>query len=126
MGSGRRMVHIGGYIAFWLFTALFIAFLTIAILLSKLLAPSKPNPIKKNIYECGQPPFGRALSFRVTGALRYFGYAVVFFALDAFTWIILTSVYAPTPITMMAVALYTIIILIGIGYFLSELDKLVR
>ena len=120
------MVHIGGYIAFWLFTALFIAFLSIAILTSKLLAPSKPNPIKRNIYECGQPPFGRAFSFRITGALRYFGYAVVFFALDAFTWIILTSVYAPTPITMMAVALYTIIILIGVGYFLSELGKLVR
>jgi len=120
------MFHIGGYIAFWLFTALFIAFLSIAILISKLLAPSKPNPIKKNIYECGQPPFGRALSFRVTGALRYFGYAVIFFALDAFTWIILTSVYSPSPLTLIAVFLYTLIILIGIGYFLSELGKLVR
>jgi len=126
LGSGLRMVYIGGYIAFWLFTALFIVFLSSAILASKLLAPSRPNPIKRNIYECGQPPFGRAFSFKVTGALRYFGYAVVFFALDAFTWIILTSVYSPGPVTLMVVALYTLIIFIGIGYFLSELGKLVR
>ena len=62
----------------------------------------------------------------MTGALRYFGYAVVFFALDAFTWIILTSVYSPSPPILIAVFLYTLIILIGIGYFLSELGKLVR
>ncbi|KYH38823.1 MAG: NADH-quinone oxidoreductase subunit A [Candidatus Bathyarchaeota archaeon B23] len=120
------MLYIGDYIAFWLFAAIFIVFLTSAILTSKLMAPSRPNPIKRNIYECGQPPFGRAFSFRVTGALRYFGYAVIFFALDAFTWVILASVYSLSPLTLMAVALYTLIILIGIGYFLSELRRMVR
>jgi len=126
MGSGPQMVYIGDYIAFWLFTALFIVFLAFTILSSRLLAPIRPNPIKRNIYECGQPPFKRALSFRVTGALRYFGYAVIFFALDAFAWILLASVYSLKPPTLMAVSLYTLITLIGIGYFLSELRRLVR
>lgn len=122
------MIYIGDYIAFWVFTAIFIAFLGSAILIARLIGPVKPNPVKQNIYECGQAPFGRASSFRITGITRYFGYAVVFFALDAFSWVVLTAAMSIN-FSLEAIAIvsvYTVIVLIGIGYFLSELNKLVR
>ena len=122
------MINIGGYIAFWIFTAIFVAFLGSAILIARLIGPLKPNPTKGTIYECGQEPFGRASNFRITGITRYFGYAVVFFALDAFSWVVLTAAMSIN-FTFEAIAIvsvYTLIVLIGIGYFLSELNKLVR
>ena len=129
MGSDPGlMIYLEGYHAFWIFTFLFVAFLSVAILFAWLFGPFKPNPIKQNIYECGQAPFGEARSFRITGIVRYFGYAVVFFALDAFSWVVLTAALSVTFSleTVALVSVYTLIVLIGIGYFLSELRKLVR
>lgn len=122
------MIYIGGYLAFWIFTAIFLVFLGVAILIARLIGPLKPNPIKSTIYECGQEPFGKASGFRITGTTRYFGYAVVFFALDAFSWVVLMAATSIT-FTLKSIAIvsvYTFIVLIGIGYFLSELKKLVR
>ena len=122
------MIYIDGYIAFWIFTAIFLVFLASAIVVARLIGPIKPNPTKGTIYECGQEPFGRASNFRITGVTRYFGYAVVFFALDAFSWVILTAAMSInfSLETIAVVSVYTVIVLIGIGYFLSELKKLVR
>ncbi len=122
------MIYLGDYIAFWLFAAIFVAFLSLAIIFARLIGPLKPNPIKENIYECGQTPFGRALNLRITGAVRYFGYAVAFFALDAFSWMVLTSAISTSirPEAMAISSLYVLIVLVGIGYFLSELRKVVR
>ena len=122
------MLYIGDHLAFWIFSTIFIAFLGSAILIARLIGPLKPNPTKGTIYECGQEPFGRASSFRITGITRYFGYAVVFFALDAFSWVVLTAAMsiAFSRETISIVSVYTLIVLIGIGYFLSELNKLVR
>lgn len=122
------MVYIGDYLAFWIFTIIFVAFLGSAILIARLIGPIKPNPIKQNIYECGQAPYGRASGFRITGITRYFGYAVIFFALDAFSWVVLTAAMPLTfhPETIAIVSVYTLVVLIGIGYFLAELKKLVR
>jgi len=122
------MLYIGDHLAFWVFTAVFIAFLSVAILIARLFGPIKPNSIKQNIYECGQAPFGRASGFRITGIVRYFGYAVVFFALDAFSWVVLTAAISIkfSLETVTAVSVYTLIVLVGIGYFLAELRKMVR
>lgn len=122
------MIYLEGYLAFWIFTLIFIAFLSVTILIARLFGPIKPNPIKQSTYECGQAPFGKASSFRITGITRYFGYAVVFFALDAFSWVVLMAAMSITfsPETIAVVSVYTLIVLVGIGYFLSELRKLVR
>ncbi len=122
------MIYLGDHVAFWLFAAVFVAFLSLAIIFARWIGPLKPNPIKENIYECGQTPFGRALNFRITGAVRYFGYAVVFFALDAFSWMVLTSAMSISsrPESMAFSSLYILIVLAGVAYFLSELRKVVR
>ncbi|MFP3952091.1 MAG: NADH-quinone oxidoreductase subunit A [Candidatus Bathyarchaeia archaeon] len=121
------MIYIGDHIAFWLFTFIELGFLSIAILISRLIGPVKPNKTKETIYECGQPPFSPADEFRLLGITRYFGYAVVFFALDAFAWVLLTAAISiHFDLKMIAiVSFYVLVVLIGISYFLIEHKKMV-
>lgn len=122
------MYQISGFQAFWAFAFIDIGFLAIAIIAARLVSPKKPNEIKVTTYECGQPPFGEARSFRLTGISRYFGYAVAFFALDAFGWMVLTSALSLTITTELItiIAVYTLIIFTGIAYFLHEKEYLVN
>ncbi|MGQ9679201.1 MAG: NADH-quinone oxidoreductase subunit A [Candidatus Bathyarchaeia archaeon] len=126
--DGYIMIYIDEHMAFWIFTGIFIGFLGVAILIARLIGPIKPNKIKETTYECGQKPFGSARSFRITGITKYFGYAVVFFALDAFSWIILTAAISLSvnPSMIISVTIYTIIVLVGIWYFLTEVKRLVE
>jgi NADH:ubiquinone oxidoreductase subunit 3 (subunit A) len=121
------MLYIGDHVAFWLFASIEIGFLVFAVVVARLISAKKPNKIKETIYECGQEPFGNARDFRILGITRYFGYAVIFFALDAFAWVILTAAMSINFAlnTIAIVSVYILIVLIGIGYFLSELKKLV-
>ena len=121
------MIYIGDHLAFWTFASVEVSFLVFAIIVARLISPKKPNKIKTTIYECGQEPFGAAKDFKVLGILRYFGYAVVFFALDAFAWVVLTAEMSInfTFNTIAVVSVYVLVVLVGIGYFLAELKKLV-
>lgn len=122
------MMFIGDHLAFWTFASIEVSFLAFAILVAWLIGAKKPNKIKKTIYECGQTPLGAAKDFRILGITRYFGYAVVFFALDAFAWVLLTAAMSInfTLEVIAVVSIYVLIVLIGIGYFLAELKKMVR
>ncbi len=122
------MIYIGDHLAFWAFASIEIGFLAIAIIVARLISAKKPNKIKATIYECGQNPVGEARSYRMLGITRYFGYAVVFFALDAFAWVVLTAAMSInfTLQTIAIVSLYVLVVLVGVGYFLAELNKLVR
>ena len=122
------MIYIGDHLAFWIFTTTEIGFLAVAIIAARLIGAKKPNKIKATIYECGQEPFGAAKDYKILGITRYFGYAVVFFALDAFAWVILTAAMSINfnLETISVVTVYVAVVLVGIGYFLTELKKLVR
>ncbi len=122
------MVYLGDHLAFWAFAFIEIGFLLFAILAAWLISAKQPNKIKKTIYECGQEPFGNANDYKILGITRYFGYAVVFFALDAFAWVVLTAAMSInfTFEGVAIVSVYILVVLIGIGYFLAELGKLVR
>ena len=122
------MMYIGDHLAFWIFTTTERGFLAVVIIASRLIGAKKPNKIKATIYECGQEPFGAAKDYKVLGITRYFGYAVVFFALDAFAWVILTAAISINfnLETISVVTVYVAVVLVGIGYFLTELKKLVR
>jgi NADH:ubiquinone oxidoreductase subunit 3 (subunit A) len=101
--------------------------LGLLIAVSWLFGAKKPNEIKTTTYECGQDPFGDASDYKLLGISRYFGYAVIFFALDAFGWVVLTAAMSInfSLKTIASVSMYILIVLIGIGYFLTELNKLV-
>ncbi len=122
------MIYLGDHLAFWIFAATEIGFLAFAIIVARLLGAKKPNKIKTTIYECGQEPFGAAKDYKILGITRYFGYAVVFFALDAFAWVIFTAAMSINFSfeTISIVSIYVAVVLVGIGYFLNELKKLVR
>ena len=122
------MIYLGDHLAFWTFASIEVSFLVFAIIVARLISPKKPNKIKTTIYECGQEPYGAAKDFKMLGILRYFGYAVVFFALDAFAWVVLTAAMSInfTFNTIAVVSIYVLVVLVGIGYFLAELKKLVR
>lgn len=122
------MIYVGDHLAFWMFAVIEIGFLSLAIISARLISAKKPNPIKETIYECGQEPMGAAKDYRMLGIVRYFGYAVVFFALDAFAWVVLTAAMSiqVSVGAIASVSLYVFIILIGVGYFLSELNNLVK
>ena len=122
------MIYIGDHLAFWIFTTTEIGFLALAIVVARLIGAKKPNEIKATIYECGQEPFGAAKDYKILGITRYFGYAVVFFALDAFAWVILTAAMSINfnLQTISIVTVYVAVVFVGIGYFLTELKKLVR
>ena len=122
------MYQISGFQAFWAFALIDFGFLALAVMAARLVSPKKPNAIKVTTYECGQEPIGEARTFRLTGISRYFGYAVAFFALDAFGWMVLTSAMSIriTVELITIIAIYTFIIFTGIAYFLHEKDNLVN
>ena len=122
------MLTISGAQSFWIFAGIELGFLSIAILAARLIGAKKPNETKTTIYECGQKPYGAARSFRLLGITRYFGYAVAFFALDAFAWIILTTAISVsfTLETVSILLVYSLIIALGLAYFLAERKNLVR
>ena len=122
------MYQISGSQAFWAFAVIDFAFLALAVISARLVSPKKPNPIKNTIYECGQDPYGGAKTFRLLGISRYFGYAVAFFALDAFAWVLLTSAvsFQMTSELISIIAIYAFIIFSGIAYFLVEKNNLVN
>jgi len=117
-----------GFHAFWLFLVIDFLFLVLAIVSARLVSPKKPTPEKQTTYECGQPPFGEARSFKLTGISRYYGYAVVFFAVDAFGWMVLTSslsMQTAGPVVK-SLVVYSLVIFAGIAYFLFERNNMVN
>jgi NADH:ubiquinone oxidoreductase subunit 3 (subunit A) len=122
------MLYIGDHLAFWIFAVVMPGLLALLIVISRIFGAVKPNETKTTTYECGQDPFGDASDWRLLGIARYFGYAVVFFALDAFGWVVLTAAMSIDLSlgTIAIVSVYTLVVLTGVAYFLSELHKVVR
>ncbi len=122
------MLYIGDHLAFWIFAVVMPGLLALLIVISRIFGAVKPNETKTTTYECGQDPFGDASEWRLLGIARYFGYAVVFFALDAFGWVVLTAAMSINFSRGMIsiVSIYILIVLTGVAYFLSELHKVVR
>jgi len=122
------MIYIGDHLAFWIFAVVMPGLLALLVVISRIFGAVKPNETKTTTYECGQDPFGDASEWRLLGIARYFGYAVVFFALDAFGWVVLTAAMSINFSRGMIsiVSIYILIVLTGVAYFLSELHKVVR
>lgn len=122
------MLYIGDHLAFWIFAVLMPSLLALLIVISRIFGAVKPNEKKITTYECGQDPFGNASDYRLLGIARYFGYAVVFFALDAFGWVVLTAAISIdfSLGTINIVSVYILVVLTGVAYFISELHNVVR
>lgn len=112
------------YLKLWLFIALFNAVLVAMAVLSKILRPSNSNPTKDSTYECGQPPWGNAHDYMLTGILRYFIYALIFFIFDAVLWMLVTySVTAKTFSNFTGFLVYLSIVFMALVCFLRFSEK---
>ena len=67
------------YGAVLLFGVLSTGFIFIMLLVSKIIRPDKPNPMKNSAYECGEVPTGNAwINFNI----RYYILALIFLLFD--------------------------------------------
>ena len=88
------MASILPYEAFWIYVSLFIFVSVVTILAGYIMGRHKPSPVKEATFECGQEEDIHPHDTYIRGADRYFAYAVAFFILDAFTWILIAAVKA--------------------------------
>lgn len=100
----------------WLFIGVFIAiagvFPLLPIVLAGFLAPSKPNPIKLDTYECGMETVGNTwVQFKV----QYYIYALVFLIFDVETAFLYPWAVAYDVLPMFAVLEGVLFILILVG-----------
>ena len=119
------------YLAFWIFMFLFLIVMLIGLILGKILSklygPHKKTPFKDETFECGQLPFSVAQDHPLTGATRYFVYAVAFFVIDAFAWMLLASAIATTTTVWVIplVAFYIVVTLAGLYYLLKFISEVI-
>jgi NADH-quinone oxidoreductase subunit A len=73
---------ISDYAAVAIFLLIGVGFVLFTFLLSWLIRPSAPNPIKHSTYECGEEPFGSGwIQFNV----RFYIFALIFVIFDVET-----------------------------------------
>lgn len=70
---------IKGYGILAAFVLFSIAFGSAALILSWLIQPKNPNPVKKSTYECGMEPVGDA---RIQFDVKYYMFAILFLIFD--------------------------------------------
>ena len=104
----------------WLYIALFFVVAplipAIAVILPKFIAPSKPNPVKQETYECGMETVGSAwVQFKV----QYYIFALVFLVFDIETVFLFPWAVAFDKLQLFAVfegVLFILILLAGLVY----------
>lgn len=104
----------------WQFIGLFVAiaviFPGVPILLARFISPRKPNPIKQQTYECGIETVGDTwIQFRV----QYYIFALVFVIFDVEAVFLFPIAAAFDQVALFAVvevALFVIVLAIGLGY----------
>jgi NADH:ubiquinone oxidoreductase subunit 3 (subunit A) len=79
------------YEVFWTYLFSFVISTAFTIIAGYILATRIPSSMKFDAFECGQPEDILPHQTYIKGADRYFAYAVAFFILDAFTWIIIAG-----------------------------------
>jgi NADH:ubiquinone oxidoreductase subunit 3 (subunit A) len=108
----------------WLFIGIFIAiagvFPLLPIVIARFIAPSKPNHIKLETYECGMETVGDTwVQFKV----QYYIYALVFLVFDIETAFLFPWAVAFDQIPLFAVVEGVIFILILVGGLLYAWQK---
>ncbi len=103
----------GTVLAFVIFGA---ALLVFALWLQKLLAPSRPNPVKNSTYECGEEPEGKAwIQFNI----RFYVIALIFLIFDVevvflFPWAVVFKELGL--FTLVEMGIFLLILIVGLAY----------
>jgi NADH-quinone oxidoreductase subunit A len=98
------------------------AFVVAALLASRLLAPSKPNPVKNSTYECGEEPVGTPwIRFNT----RFYVIALIFLVFDVevlflFPWAV--SLKKMGLFAWADMAVFILILAVGLAYVWGKGD----
>ena len=99
-----------------IFAAVAVVFPGAPLLVAKLLRPSKPNPIKKQTYECGIETVGASwIQFKV----QYYIFALIFVVFDleaVFLFPIAASLNKLALFAVVEVVLFVVILGVGLAY----------
>lgn len=104
----------------WQFIGIFLAlspiFPAMPVIVNRLLGPKKPNPLKQQTYECGIETVGDTwIQFKV----QYYIFALVFVVFDVEAIFLFPIAAAFDRLTLFAVfevALFVLILAVGLGY----------
>lgn len=104
----------------WQFIGIFLAlspiFPAMPVIVNRLLGPKKPNPLKQQTYECGIETVGDTwIQFKV----QYYIFALVFVVFDVEAIFLFPIAAAFDQLTLFAVfevALFVVILAVGLGY----------
>ena len=122
-----RMVseQIVSYEAFWIYLFTFVISTMLTIIIGYILASRSPSKIKAETFECGQEEDIHPHETFIRGADRYFAYAVAFFILDAFVWILIAGaaslkMYIPTGLF---ISLYIVSLFSVLAYYIFKVRE---
>jgi len=111
------VLNMDGWAFVGIFVVVAIVLLSVPLILSALLAPRKPNPIKSETYECGMETYGDT---RVQLKAQYYIYALVFAVFDIETifllpWAIAYKGFA-TIFPLLEMIVFILILVGGLAY----------
>ncbi|MDH3258575.1 MAG: NADH-quinone oxidoreductase subunit A [Deltaproteobacteria bacterium] len=95
---------------------------TVMLLLSRLLHPRKPNPVKMQPYECGEVPFGQSwIQFNI----RFYVVALIFIIFDVevallYPWAVIFKKLGM--VAFVEAFIFIVILLVGLAYLWKEGD----
>lgn len=95
---------------------------TVMLLLSRLLHPRKPNPVKMQSYECGEVPFGQSwIQFNI----RFYVVALIFIIFDVevamlYPWAVIFKKLGL--VAFVEAFVFIVILLTGLAYLWREGD----
>lgn len=119
-----KMLEYGYIPIFFIAGALFVF---LALFLSRLLTPSKPDPMKQTIYECGETPVGISwIQFNI----RFYIIALAFIIFDVETILILPAIVAYLPalkqytgsFVLIEIVMFVGVLLFGLAYLWAKGD----
>ena len=113
------------YEAFWIYISIFLVSTLLTIVIGYILANRAPSKVKSDTFECGQEEDIHPHETYIRGANRYFAYAVAFFILDAFTWMIIAGAISISTylIAGFLISVYIIILISVLAYYVIKVRE---
>ena len=104
------MVLFGDIGAVFIMGAIGAAFALPTLLIPRLLAPRKPNPIKNAPFECGQVPAGKG---KMHFMMQYYAYLLMFVVFDVMAMFLYAWAAAYQPLALSDISSWMMTIFIG-------------
>jgi len=122
-------VILGPFETFWIYVILFFLTSLGTIEIAWLLSSRKKEPEKYKPFEAGQKMDVIPNQVGLFGSIRYFAYAMAFFVLDAFVWILFASLSALKvipPFAALVLFIYISVLLVGLWYYIIRVLEVYR